>query len=136
MSKFLNNQVVDDGAAIFIDFENIEVVLEKCEFISNKAGVNPFGVGLTITGFPIGLYVPSVHGYEKLSENSIKLYLETLDMSSTSSINESVNLDIRGSGAPFMLILLSMLSLVTVHLSIIPPITMAVPSTQVSMYTW
>ena len=79
MSQFLNNQVVDDGAAIFIDFENI-------------------GVGLTVTGFAIGLHVPSVHGYEKLSENSIKLYLETIDMSSTSSINESVNLDIRGSG--------------------------------------
>ena len=39
-----------------------------------------------------------MHGYEKVSENSIKLYLETLDTSYTSSINESVYLDIRGSG--------------------------------------
>ena len=60
--------------------------------------MNPFGVGLTITGFPIGLFAPSVHGYEKLLENSIKLILQTLDMSYTSSINVSVNLDSRGSG--------------------------------------
>ena len=96
-SIFHSNQVVNDGAGFFTDLENIYVHIEKCDFISNNAGVSPSDIDLIITGVPVGTDLPSVHGYEKLSENSVKLDLQIFDTHENFR-NESINLHIRGSG--------------------------------------
>ena len=96
-SIFQSNQVVNDGAGFFTDLENIRVNIEKCVFISNNAGVSPSDIDLIITGVPVGTDLPSVHGYEKLSENSVKLDLQIFDTHENFR-NESINLHIRGSG--------------------------------------
>ena len=98
-SQFTNNQVVNDGGGIYVDEgKNTEVYIENCEFISNKAGVNPFNVGLTFTGSPIGSYLPAAFGYEILSDNLIRLDMEFYAMFKQTFLNESIHLNMRGSG--------------------------------------
>ena len=95
-STFSNNQVVNDGGAIYVDKgKNTSVRVEDCEFFSNKAGVNPFDVDLTITGYQIGYNLPAAYGFQILTDNLLRLDME---FNTGITKNETILLNIRGSG--------------------------------------
>ena len=100
-TKFLNNQAVNDGGAIYLNNgKNVSVDIKNSEFISNKAGVNPFDVDLSAVGVTISTYRPSVkaYGYKFLPDSILELDLEFFVALSGEFQNKSVFLSLRGHG--------------------------------------
>ena len=62
------------------------------------AGVNPFNVGLTITGFEIGANLPGAFDFEILTPNLVRFYMG-FHVDKNTIKNDSILLNIRGNGA-------------------------------------
>ena len=101
---FLENQVGSDGGGIYMDKgKNISMEVLSSQFISNKAGVNPFDVELNVVGAAV-FQLPrnpniKVYGYDMVSEGQMKLEVEFfLPTADHPFQNKSVFLNLRGSG--------------------------------------
>ncbi len=97
-TSFHNNQIVNDGAGIWIKGKQINTEVRNCVFTENKAGVHPFNIGLTAPGHPVGEDLPAAVGFEMIGEDTMKLDLVFNLNNHLTVQNKTMLINIRGSG--------------------------------------
>ena len=98
-TKFHQNQIVSDGAAIWIKGKYISTDVRNTIFTENQAGVHPFNIGLTVPGYPVGEDLPAAFGFEMIGEDTMKLDLvSNLNSPDLTMQNKTMLIKLRGSG--------------------------------------